>query len=824
MKKRIVGIITALVMVIGLCMNPASTRLMASAENNRHELSAGVQSIVKRAYQMTDIQWTPLADIPAWNNELTYKAGVTYTGLPYGQPVYASYVPWSTNLNGFISAVNDANSKMYTSRSTYDKVAPYYSCDCSAFVSWAWGLNSRQTTSTIKNFATKISDTSYDSAEVGDCLCLSGSHVVLITDITYDANDVINGIEISESTVNLATNYCCQKTWYGTGYSHSLAELQSKYLNNGYILYRCNTRDSVKYTHSCASPLEGDVCTLCGFGSYKATPVCAEVIINAETPLYIAPDGSSENLGTLYSGCTLEICAYASDEKGRVWYKSVDNEWFTSDTADVTRYLKTVSISDKSFPSGNMPQGKAFPVKGMITAKNEITSIYAAIFYEGNEYGKAVQEMPLTLDNTYFYSLAGSVIDNSMVFNDLLRGSYTFVLKITEQAYCPGGPAAESITTTETSTFSIGNDTPTNYGYLGIDVSHHQGAIDWNAVAEKIDFAIVRCGYGDDLTEQDDMQWEANASACERLGIPYGVYIYSYALTDDQALSEAQHVLRLLKGHNPTLPIYLDLEDKSIGSLSNEDLLRHTKIFCSAISAAGYEVGVYSSYYWWTTKLTSADYDSWSRWIAIWGTSSPGYNKNFDMWQFTDSGSVSGIGGAVDMDYWYGELPTAGCCHEYETTTIAEASCTECGTVRHTCTKCGYSYTEDIQPLGHDYVLYSVVATCEHGGYTSHVCSRCNDIYDDNFTDTTDHLFENGRCIYCGIEEIQPGDLNGDGEVTSADSVMLSRYLADLVELTQEQLLAADVNGDGDVTSADSVILARFLAGLISEFVTKNIE
>ena len=815
MKRRLICFATAFVLLLGLCFGPMCSSLTASADTHRHEISAGVQNIVKRAYQMTDIQWTPLADIPAWNNELTYKAGVTYTGLPYGQPVYASYVPWSTNLEGFIAAVNDADSKMYTARSTYDKVAPYYSCDCSAFVSWAWGLSSRQTTSTIKSFATKISSTSYADAQVGDCLCLAGSHVVLITDITYDANDVINGIEISESTVNYATNYCCQKTWYGDGYNHTLAQLQSKYLNSGYILYRCNTRDSVTYTHSCASPLEGDVCSRCGFGSYKATPVYANVCVTEETPLYNAPDMNAESLGVLYPGCELQIIACTTDESGTVWYKSADNEWFDSNTAVIEQYLKSVSISGKSFPGGNMPVGKAFPVKGTIASVNEITEIYAAIYSGSNLSGKPVQEKRLPLGNTYSYSLAGSEIDNCMVFNALAEGSYSFVLKITERAYCPGGPAEEIFTTAETCTFDIGNGSTPQAGYRGIDVSHHQGAINWDAAAEKIDFAIIRCGYGDDLAEQDDRQWEANASACERLGIPYGVYIYSYALTDEQALSEAQHVLRLLKGHSPTLPVYLDLEDDSISGLSAETLLRHTKIFCSAISAAGYETGVYSSYYWWTTKLTSPDYDSYSRWIAIWGTSSPGYSKSYDMWQYTDSGSVSGIGGAVDMDYWYGALPAAGCSHEYESAVIKAASCTDDGIVEYTCTKCGDSYTENVPAPGHDYVTYTVAPTCRHGGYTHHACSHCNDTFDDCFTEMTAHLLEDGHCVYCGTEEILTGDINGDGDITSADAVLLSRYLAALIAFTDEQLTAADINGDGDITSADAVMLSRFLAGLI---------
>ena len=91
----------------------------------------------------------------------------------------------------------------------------------------------------------------------------------------------------------------------------------------------------------------------------------------------------------------------------------------------------------------------------------------------------------------------------------------------------------------------------------GIDVSHHQGAIDWGKVkAAGIDFAIIRCGYGDDMESQDDRCWEANIKGCEENGIPYGIYIYSYATTPEMVDSEVRHTLRLIKetGAKPTYP------------------------------------------------------------------------------------------------------------------------------------------------------------------------------------------------------------------------------------------------------------------------------
>ncbi len=318
------GVLTFLA-VAGLCFSLFLNNNRISATEEL--LTAGQQNIVKRAYQMTNIQWTPKANITGWGGGVTYKAGKTYTGLPYGQPVNASYVPWSTSLDGFIQKVNDPNSKMYTSTSTYNQTAPYYSIDCSAFVSWAWGLGSRQTTSTIHNYATKISTSSYANAQVGDCLCLAGSHVVLITDITYDSSGKIDGIEISESTVNSATYYCCQKTRYGKNGSYTLEKLSSKYFGAGYILYRSKTRDSVTYAHCCAVPLEGDVCSLCDLSAAKETPCQKNVSGITDVQLYAEPFFDAEQIGSVIAGTKIVVTAYWEDDDGILWYKTEDGRW-----------------------------------------------------------------------------------------------------------------------------------------------------------------------------------------------------------------------------------------------------------------------------------------------------------------------------------------------------------------------------------------------------------------------------------------------------------------------------------------------------------------
>lgn len=192
---------------------------------------------------------------------------------------------------------------------------------------------------------------------------------------------------------------------------------------------------------------------------------------------------------------------------------------------------------------------------------------------------------------------------------------------------------------------------------LGIDVSEWQGQIDWEKVVSAgVKFAIIRCGYGKDQTNQDDECFARNVAECERLGIPYGVYLYSYATSVAAAKSEAAHVLRLLANKKPQYPVYYDLEDaNTTGKLSNAEILEIAKAWTEEIEAAGFTAGIYANLYWNETKLTDSWYNTKSRWIAQYNDECE-YKGTYDIWQYSSKGIVSGIAGNCDMNYCYVEF------------------------------------------------------------------------------------------------------------------------------------------------------------------------
>lgn len=189
----------------------------------------------------------------------------------------------------------------------------------------------------------------------------------------------------------------------------------------------------------------------------------------------------------------------------------------------------------------------------------------------------------------------------------------------------------------------------------GIDVSQYQGVINWELVKNHIDFAILRAGYGQDIPGQDDPTFKRNADECTRLGIPFGVYLYSYAITERDALSEARHVMRLIKDYKMEYPIYLDLEDPRVGRLTNEQIERNCRVWADELVKNGYFPGFYASYYWWTSKLTGALFNRYTKWIARYSDELG--IEGFDVWQYTDRGFVEGINGPVDRDYAFRDFP-----------------------------------------------------------------------------------------------------------------------------------------------------------------------
>ena len=197
----------------------------------------------------------------------------------------------------------------------------------------------------------------------------------------------------------------------------------------------------------------------------------------------------------------------------------------------------------------------------------------------------------------------------------------------------------------------------------GIDVSHYQGRINWERVKPQIDFAILRMGLGDDIPSQDDKQFERNYAECVRLGIPFAVYFFSYAVNKAKVAKEIAHIKRLLNGKKINAPVYIDIENTNglnWRTISNADMLGIMQEFNKQLNALGYKMGIYSSRSaFWNEKMTDKWYDSISKWVAEYGAKVNNFNRTYDIWQHTSKGRIDGISGNVDMNIMYNSIFTA---------------------------------------------------------------------------------------------------------------------------------------------------------------------
>lgn len=198
--------------------------------------------------------------------------------------------------------------------------------------------------------------------------------------------------------------------------------------------------------------------------------------------------------------------------------------------------------------------------------------------------------------------------------------------------------------------------------FKGIDVSRHQGVIDWEDVmtSDHSDFAIIRAGFGNNNI---DAQAERNIEWCEKLGIPYGLYWFSYALCPEMARKEAAHMIKFIGSHRPLYPIVYDFEYDSVThcnrngvNVTRDFVLKCTDAFCSHLEEAGFYSMFYcnNDYYqrFYQGSEVSQKYDMWYARYA----DTP--KRPVTLWQKSESGKIPGISGRCDLDQTERDYPS----------------------------------------------------------------------------------------------------------------------------------------------------------------------
>ena len=288
-----------------------------------------------------------------------------------------------------------------------------------------------------------------------------------------------------------------------------------------------------------------------------------------------------------------------------------------------------------------------------------------------DDAGKINALKSLILNSKPYYELDYDVFEYCKLKNQVIQGTPA-VTETTVTTEPPAETTIDETTEPPADTLPVRQPKPdVNYNTFGIDVSVHQGNIDWSAVKDDgVDFAVLRAGYGN-LKSQIDKSFETNYAACKKYGIPVGAYWYSYAKTVADAEREAEVFLYALKGKTFEYPVYFDIEDRSQQNLNRQLVTDMTEAFCARLESAGYYIGIYTNVYWTENILYQSQLTNYDKWLAHW-VSYPRYGNSFGgMWQFgsygnktqvengqaTMYGEINGISAACDVNVCYRNYP-----------------------------------------------------------------------------------------------------------------------------------------------------------------------
>lgn len=613
-----------------------------------HAATTSQNNIVARADYLYDKTWVCQSNVSGWNYNYTFYAGNTYH-LPYGQPINSGYyIGYGVSVDTFMNAANTYGSSFYNSRSTYGSTSSvYYATDCSAFVSWCWGVD-RKTTYSIPQISTYIGMATASNAyqlQLGDCLNSNDvGHVVLVTGLTYDSNGNLTQIEITEQTPpQLKRSY------------YTPSSLGSKY-GTYYGIYR--------YSGTVPAAPEGYTNTDTGSSSSGSTT--GNVTTEITTKYYPACTSSYTSL----------IPAMASIGVNLTWELQCEIAELNGIT-DFSGMVEQNTTLLNLLKSGKLLNPNYVPVSYYPACASSYTSFYPAM-----------ESLGYTVDWELHCSIAaangitdfsGTAEQNTSLLNLLKTGK--LIIPGTEGSEDSGSSGSTSGSTGTVVTdgsngyergYAGGMAGTGNYEAFGLDISSYQaGAVNFNYIKDAgYDYVILRAG----TTKGKDSYFDTFYTLAKAAGLDVGAYYYSYATNTATAKSDAQNMLSYISGKTFEYPIYFDYEDSSQQSLSSSLSESICLTFMDMLAEEGYLVGMYTGKYFSTLLPLNTICDRYEIWIAHYlgsgtgydGTDDyykygPSYASQYGMYQFTDSVRFTLGGkswGPYDGDVCFKDYPT----------------------------------------------------------------------------------------------------------------------------------------------------------------------
>ncbi len=465
--------------------------------------------------------------------------------------------------------------------------------------------------------------------------------------------------------------------------------------------------------------------------------------------------------------------------------------------------VSTLKITNAKYPD-TLDVGEGFSVTGIISSNYNITRIvigaYKADGTKGFEY--------IATPNAKSFDI--NSVDYSLPFSRLAAGSYTYKITASDTEHS-NVVLLNKAFTVGSSSVPTGNLTKVNWDVIDISYWNSDSISSWSKIASDIDAIILRLGFAYTASKkmEEDDSFADYYAAAKKYNIPVGVYYFGAATTAREASREADFVISLLKKYNCKLemPVYYDLETEDQVDLTQAECTEVARTFCDKLKAAGYFVGIYCNKYFARDELYASRLSDYHFWIAEYNSSCT-YNGTYGMWQYTETGRVSGIDRVCDKNYCYYDYPSYIKANglngfpkpsitnpQFSFKTGANLSLNEASKRIYLRKEPGLTQAQFISK----YVSYKDV-TVKMTALTSAGTVK---------TGSTVSAEGNGKSFgpytVCLI-----GDINADSKINSADALLILRHAVGLTTLSGNLLISADWNGDGKVNSSDALEVLKF--------------
>ena len=506
------------------------------------------------------------------------------------------------------------------------------------------------------------------------------------------------------------------------------------------------------------------------------------------------------------------LLSFSKLKNGSYTYKIVASDDNSSDVVLLNKSFtvtstgqaaSTLKITNAKYPD-TLDVGEGFSVTGIVSSNYNITRIvigaYKADGTKGFEY--------IATPNVKSFDI--NSVDYSLPFSRLAAGSYTYKITASDTESSNVVLLNKSFTV-GSSSVPTGNLTKVNWDVIDISYWNSDSISSWSKIASDIDAIILRLGFAYTASkkmEEDDSFADYYAMA-KKYNIPVGVYYFGAATTAREASREADFVISLLKKYNCKLemPVYYDLETEDQVDLTQAECTEVARTFCDKLKAAGYFVGIYCNKYFARDELYASRLSDYHFWIAEYNSSCT-YNGAYGMWQYTETGRVSGIDRVCDKNYCYYDYPSyikanglngfskpSVANPQFRFKTGANLSLSEASKRIYLRKEPGLTQAQFISK----YVSYKDV-TVKMTALTSAGTVK---------TGSTVSAEGNGKSFgpytVCLI-----GDINADSKINSADALLILRHTVGLTTLSGNLLISADWNGDGKVNSSDALEVLKF--------------